>query len=82
MKIAEPLVQPAAIMRWFKRSGFPDLKPRPGGLPLISRSYFDAVTTSSMRVSIGSTDAPQNAQPNVDAFRAKYGKPKKLETVK
>lgn len=42
-EIAAPLRQPAAIVRWFKNSGF-DVTIRPNGMPLVTRSNFDAVT--------------------------------------
>jgi hypothetical protein len=42
-EIADPLCQPAAIVRWFKKSGF-DVTVRPNGMPLITRANFDAVT--------------------------------------
>lgn len=41
-RIAEPLRQPAAIMRWFKRAGF-EAKQKPNGMPLISRVHFEQV---------------------------------------
>ncbi|WP_425458286.1 DUF4224 domain-containing protein [Collimonas rhizosphaerae] len=42
-EIVAPLRQPAAIVRWFRNSGF-DVTVRPNGMPLITRSNFDAVT--------------------------------------
>lgn len=75
LQIVRPLVQPAAIMRWFRNNGFADLKPRPNGLPLVPRSRFDA----PMPVAGGT--AP-SAQPNVDAFCAKYGNKPKIRVVK
>lgn len=44
-EIADPLCQPAAIVRWFKKSGF-DVTVRPNGMPLITRSNFEAVKGS------------------------------------
>ncbi|WP_261542839.1 DUF4224 domain-containing protein [Burkholderia multivorans] len=41
-RIAEPLRQPAAIMRWFKRAGF-EVKKKPNGMPLVSRAHFEQV---------------------------------------
>ncbi|PRF87239.1 hypothetical protein C6Q22_12470 [Burkholderia multivorans] len=41
-RIAEPLRQPAAIMRWFKRAGF-EVKKKPNGMPLVSRVHFEQV---------------------------------------
>lgn len=38
--IAQPLVQPKAILRWFRNNGFPDAIQRPNGLPLIRRADF------------------------------------------
>ncbi|HEY8606684.1 MAG TPA: hypothetical protein VIM12_06190 [Noviherbaspirillum sp.] len=67
--IAHPLSQPPAIVRWFLKNGFTEIKIRPNGLPLITRVYFDRVTASqAQRAAVGT--APQ---PDVDAFRRKRG---------
>jgi hypothetical protein len=45
LALTKPLVQPAAIVRWFRSNGFDALKIRPNGMPLINRTHFDAVTS-------------------------------------
>ncbi|KAF1042602.1 MAG: hypothetical protein GAK35_02649 [Herbaspirillum frisingense] len=71
LTIAEPLVQSAAIMRWFRKNGFVDLPRRPNGMPLVARAYFDAVVTSGLQ----KPAAPEakRAQPNEEALRQRFG---------
>jgi len=59
-RIAEPLRQPAAIMRWFKRAGF-EVKQKPNGMPLVSRVHFEQV----MR---GRQPASSDIGGNIDDF--------------
>lgn len=67
-------------MRWFRNAGFNDVKPRPNGLPLISRAYFDAVTAGSVsRVEITGPDT--SAQPNVQAYLDRIAKGAKSKPV-
>ena len=74
--IAYPLSQPAAIVRWFRHNGFDGLKVRPNGMPLITRSHFDAVTSSVVM----KNSHPEQEAPNVAAYldrikrKAKPGK--------
>ncbi|HSY29960.1 MAG TPA: DUF4224 domain-containing protein [Burkholderiaceae bacterium] len=71
-QIVTPLKQPAAIIRWFRSNGFPYIKVRPNGMPLIPRSYFDAVTSGHV-----SQAEPARAQLNVDAYLARFDKNRK-----
>jgi len=75
LQIVRPLVQPAAIMRWFRKNGFADLKPRPNGLPLVPRTRFDAPAPAA-------ASKEPSAQPNIDGFNAKYGNKAKIRVVK
>lgn len=77
--IVHPLVQPAAIVRWFKSTGFTDIKVRPNGLPLIARAYFDQVTAGTAKAE-GST-SEQSAQPNVQAYLDRISKGAKSRAV-
>lgn len=70
--IVHPLTQPAAVVRWFLKNGFGEIKIRPNGLPLIARAYFDQVTAGQARRA-ESTPAGAGPQPDVDAFRRKHG---------
>ena len=65
-QIASPLVQPAAIVRWFKANGFDALKVRPNGMPLIARNYFDSVTTTAALKTATST----GEQPDIAGYLA------------
>ena len=57
-EIVAPLRQPAAIVRWFKNSGF-DVTIRPNGMPLVTRANFEAVTggiaAKSLKEPVGET---------------------------
>jgi len=76
--LVKPLTQKAAIMRWFRNNGFPDVKPKPNGLPLIFRSAFDAAPAA---VNSGS-HSQTSAQPNVLEFRLRYGNKSKSQHQK
>ena len=80
--IAKPLTQAAAIVRWFQQNGFADVKRRPSGMPLVARSYFDAVTMSGVQSQVLAARSDPVAQPNIDAFREKYGGRAKTRLVK
>ena len=82
LSIAKPLKQAAAIVRWFQQNGFTDVKRRPSGMPLVARSYFDAVTMSSVRSQVSAAKNEPAAQPNIEAFRQKYGGGAKPRLVK
>lgn len=65
-QIVSPLSQPAAIVRWFRQNGFDGLKVRPNGMPLITRSHFEAVTASiAMK---NATTATTQEGPDVAAY--------------
>jgi hypothetical protein len=75
--IASPLRQPAAIARWFRQQGF-DLRIKPNGMPLLSRTHFDDVMAG------GGGDRPNPArrrscEPDVAAFLNKYKRTRKSE---
>lgn len=76
--IVHPLVQPAAIVRWFKNNGFDQLKVRPNGLPLIARAYYDQVTAGS---TITTQTDTGSVQPNVQAYLDKIAKGAKSKPV-
>ncbi|MCA8036769.1 DUF4224 domain-containing protein [Burkholderia arboris] len=59
-RIAEPLRQPAAIMRWFKRAGF-EVKQKPNGMPLVSRVHFEQVMRGGQPTSSDIDDCSPNA---------------------
>ena len=71
--ICAPLVQPAAICRWFKRSGFV-FKPKPNGMPLISRSHYEQVMGQAILSEAGRsvTDSP-NREALMGLFGSKTG---------
>jgi len=73
--IAEPLRQPAAIARWFQHQGF-EIRIKPNGMPLISRSHFEAVMCG-MRASPSSASKALDENinsPNSAAFLQRFGK--------
>lgn len=78
LKIVWPLTQPAAILRWFRNNGFPEVRRRPSGLPLVSRAYFDTVTAGNSRAV---ADAMPKAEPNVDALLQKIANRAKTSPV-
>jgi hypothetical protein len=67
LSIVRPLTQPAAIVRWFRLNGFPDVRKRPNGMPLVSRTYFDAATAGTAPKPEQPGRAP-GGQPNVQAY--------------
>jgi len=74
-RIAEPLRQPAAIMRWFKRAGF-EVKQKPNGMPLVSRVHFEQVmrgqpTTDSIDGNI------DDCSPNAAALLQRFARSNK-----
>lgn len=77
--IVHPLVQPAAIVRWFKGNGFAELKVRPNGMPLIARAYFDQVTAGSTTAHGDTVEAA--VQPNVQAYLDRIKKGAKSRAV-
>lgn len=71
-EIVKPLVQPAAIVRWFRSNGFDKLRVKPNGMPLISRAYFDEVTAGAAATTT-SSKSEVVPQPNVAAYLARIG---------
>lgn len=69
-EITNPLTQPAAIVRWFRNNGFPDCRVRPNGLPLITRTQFDAGAADT----IGSTATALSDDLDMTAYLKKFGK--------
>jgi len=62
--IAKPLKQPAAIVRWFRANGFADCRIKPNGLPLITRTNFEAVGAGT----VGKTVSDSGQTPDVAAY--------------
>lgn len=76
LEIAKPLVQPAAILRWFKAQGY-NCRPKPNRMPLISRSHFEQVSGSATAANDahGRNDAAQSGdQPDAAALLARFQK--------
>jgi hypothetical protein len=69
-EIVAPLKRCDAVCRWFAKNGF-TFKKRPNGMPLISRSHFDAVTSGQVNSS-ETKDATQ--LPNISGFINQYQK--------
>ena len=67
-----PLRQPAAIVRWFRAQGFL-VKVKPNGMPLISRSHFEALMAAGNEKVAVQSDDP-TVTPDVTAFIARYKK--------
>ena len=74
-RIAEPLRQPAAIMRWFKRAGF-EVKQKPNGMPLISRGHFDQVMRGRESAPVDGDD-DQTSSPNAAALLQRFARSNK-----
>ncbi|KWD74177.1 DUF4224 domain-containing protein [Burkholderia ubonensis] len=72
-RIAEPLRQPAAIMRWFKRAGF-EVKQKPNGMPLVSRGHFDQVMRGRSPVSSGDDGDAETSSPNAAALLQRFAR--------
>jgi Domain of unknown function (DUF4224) len=74
-EMAAPLKQPAAIVRWFRQQGFV-VRVKPNGMPLVSRTYFDAVMDFSSRSATATAlDVPGASNtPNVAALLRLFGK--------
>jgi hypothetical protein len=72
-RIAEPLRQPAAIARWFRRAGF-EVKRKPNGMPLVSRGHFDQVMRGRESTSIGSDDDVETNSPNAAALLQRFAR--------
>ncbi|WP_035060573.1 hypothetical protein [Andreprevotia chitinilytica] len=73
-EIAAPLQQPAAITRWFQRSGF-ETRRKPNGMPLISRQNFEAVM-SGRQAANDPTHGSADSEPDSAALRAIFSKHK------
>lgn len=73
LDMVQPLQQPAAIVRWFKKQGFVVKVVRPNGLPLISRSAWEAHLSFSPAATEPAGDNPANT-PDVAAFLARFQK--------
>lgn len=73
LEIVEPLTQRAAICRWFTLKGF-TIKVRPNGMPLISRSQFEAAMAGGQTsAKSGLNDDGTQSTPNVVAFMQRFG---------
>jgi hypothetical protein len=70
-RIAEPLKQPAAIARWFKRAGF-EVKRKPNGMPLVSRVHFERVMHGGSSVSVGIGGGTETTTPDAAALRQRF----------
>jgi hypothetical protein len=71
-EIVHPLTQPAAIMRWFRRNGFDQVKVKPNGMPLIGRTYFEQVTGGVLPKESESTLDRKPIELNIEALRARW----------
>ncbi|SUW59059.1 Uncharacterised protein [Burkholderia oklahomensis] len=75
-RIAEPLRQPAAIMRWFKQAGF-EVKQKPNGMPLVSRAHFEEVMRGRPPVHISDGGISETATPNAAALLQRFAQSNK-----
>ncbi|MFP6558127.1 DUF4224 domain-containing protein [Paraburkholderia sp. B3] len=75
--IAAPLRQPAAIIRWFRRQGF-DVRIKPNGMPLLSRTHFDDVMAGRGGDTVHATRR-RSCEPDVAAFLNKYKRTSKSD---
>jgi hypothetical protein len=73
LDMAEPLQQPAAIVRWFKKQGFVVKVVRPNGMPLISRAAWESHLSAEPAASEPKTETPANT-PDVAAFLSRFNK--------
>jgi hypothetical protein len=64
-EIVFPLTQPAAIVRWFRKNGFTEMKVRPNGMPLISLEHFDSIASGGM---VKPAAAPPREEPDVEGY--------------
>ena len=71
--MVEPLQQPAAIVRWFKKQGFVVKVVRPNGMPLISRTAWEAYLSPEPTASDTATETSANT-PDAAAFLARFQK--------
>ncbi|AOJ11697.1 hypothetical protein WS62_24295 [Burkholderia sp. ABCPW 14] len=72
-RIAEPLRQPAAIMRWFKRAGF-EVKQKPNGMPLVSRVHFEQVMRGRQPSSVSDEADAETGSPNAAALLRRFAR--------
>jgi hypothetical protein len=72
LEIVKPLRQPAAILRWFRKNGFDQVKPKPNGMPLIGRTYFEQVTGGVLPKRPEPALDRRLTEPNVEALRARW----------
>ncbi|KGS39177.1 hypothetical protein Y024_4806 [Burkholderia pseudomallei TSV44] len=70
-RIAEPLRQPAAIVRWFKRAGF-EVKQKPNGMPLVSRGHFEQVMRGRQPASAADNSDAEANSPNATALLQRF----------
>lgn len=73
LDMVEPLQQPAAIVRWFKKQGFVVKVVRPNGMPLISRTAWEAYLSPEPTASDTATETSANT-PDAAAFLARFQK--------
>jgi len=70
-RIAEPLRQPAAIARWFKKAGF-ELRRKPNGMPLVSRVHFEQVMRGREPSPADDGGGNELASPNAAALLQRF----------
>lgn len=70
MSLMSPLVQHAAIVRWFRANGFADCRVKPNGLPLIPRSQCNTTPTGAAPL----LTEESSSSINVEALLKRYGK--------
>lgn len=76
LEIAKPLVQPAAIVRWFRDHGYV-CRVKPNRMPLISRAHFEQVSgcaTAANEARADSNSNPMGGQPDAAALLARFQK--------
>lgn len=71
LDMVEPLTQPAAIVRWFRKQGFEVKSIRPNGLPLISRAVWEAHLSAPSGADEKLPDNPATT-PDVAAFLSRF----------
>lgn len=70
-RIADPLKQPAAITRWFQRSGF-EVKRKPNGMPLVSRAHFEHVMCGHRPGPAGDDGSDAAVSPDATALLKRF----------
>ena len=78
-EIAAPLKQASAISRWFKNNGF-YFKPKPNGMPLISREHYEAVMSGKTAPNPVTT-TPAEQSPDVSNFLNQFKTKRKTAQI-